>query len=184
MERNASCCDDSSVGDSTVHSTRSVRSIRNCPRISRRKRIFFVNTVETQHSTNYHRYDLYKQSSTYQNATFPGTRIFLRAFDGTFVQPCLRKVISRQDKRSFLQRWTVSAGYRRREKHSTYIICSGEEIMLRSHQGRYLSSNGDGCPTSTSGVRTGMKPDTRLWWRIVRHNENKCRSSTDFVRSF
>jgi len=106
----------------------------------------------------------------------------LRAFDGTYVQPSLRKVISRHEKRSFLQRWTVSAGYRRREKHSTYIICSGEEILLRSHQGRYLSSNDAGCPVSTTGI--GRKPDHRLWWRVVRHNEDKSRSSTDFVRSF
>ncbi len=134
-------------------------------------------------SPHWNRYDVYKQSHKNHTAIFPGTRIFIRSFDGTFVEPSLRTVSSTQSKRSFLQRWTVSAGYRRREKHSSYIICSGEEILLRSHQGRYLCANENGKSVSTTGESKPRRQD-RLWWRVIRHNEDQGRSSNDFLRSY
>lgn len=126
-------------------------------------------------------YDVHTQHQTHPRALFPESRLFLRAYHGKFLHASMRRVRAQYNRRSFVQRWTASAGYRRREKHSSYIICSGESILLRSYQGSYLSDRGTNCKVALEGIK--RRPQRNQWWTIIKHNEDGTRSSMDYVRS-
>eukprot|EP00939_MAST-03C_sp_MAST-3C-sp1_P004947 g4947.t1 len=127
-------------------------------------------------------YDLRKQRSAFPDALYPGVHLFLRTFDGRYVEASMRSVVAMQARRSYAQRWTISSGFRRREKHSSYIVCSGEKVLMKSYQQSYLRCNEREKPVSAEGIPE--RPTRKYWWTIERYDDDPSRSSSDYRKHF
>eukprot|EP00941_MAST-03F_sp_MAST-3F-sp1_P001904 g1904.t1 len=97
-----------------------------------------------------HIFQTYKQRKKFKNCLHIGTRVFLRAYDGTYVEPEMlsienpgtRRLITRKpkEKRTYFCRFSIGTGYRR-FRHSSYMIVNGDPVSFKScHRGSYISS--------------------------------------------